>query len=68
MVNFIISTLVALWISAIALVSVQNATPVSLRFLTFETVQIPLGLLLGFSASVGLIGAALIVPLKRTQD
>ncbi|HIK56317.1 MAG TPA: DUF1049 domain-containing protein [Synechococcales cyanobacterium M55_K2018_004] len=68
MVNFIISTLVALWISAIALVSVQNATPVSLRFLIFETVQIPLGLLLGFSASVGLIGAALIVPLKRTQD
>ncbi|HYW21656.1 MAG TPA: LapA family protein, partial [Nodularia sp. (in: cyanobacteria)] len=42
--------------------SVQNATPVSLKFLTFQTIQIPLGLVLAFSAGVGLIGMALLQP------
>ncbi|GAB4135500.1 MAG: hypothetical protein Fur0046_08300 [Cyanobacteria bacterium J069] len=52
----------ALWVSAIALLSVQNATPVELRFLTGKTVPIPIGLLLGFGASVGMVGAALVLP------
>jgi len=60
MVNLIISSLTAVWVSAIALLSVQNATPVSLRFLGFQTVRIPVGLLMGFSASAGLVGTALL--------
>jgi len=62
MVNFLVSLVLATWVSAIALVSVQNATPVSLRFLVWRSVQIPVGLLIGFSASIGVIGAALVLP------
>ena len=58
MVNWLTSTLTALWVSAIALLAVQNATPVSLRFLGFETIRIPVGVLLGFSASAGMVGTA----------
>ncbi|MGB3639485.1 MAG: DUF1049 domain-containing protein [Rivularia sp. (in: cyanobacteria)] len=62
-VNLLLSIIVALWIMAIAIVSVQNATPVSLRFITFETIQIPVGLLLTFCVAVGIIGTPLVQPL-----
>jgi len=68
MLNFLASLLLATWVSAIALVSVQNATPVSLRFLMLRSVQIPVGLLLGLSASIGMLGAALILPTGRTPQ
>uniref|UniRef100_A0ACD5GPP1 LapA family protein n=1 Tax=Desertifilum tharense IPPAS B-1220 TaxID=1781255 RepID=A0ACD5GPP1_9CYAN len=60
---FLISIIFALWVSAIALVSVQNAVPVSLRFLVFESIQLPFGLVLAFSASIGLIAGAILIPL-----
>ena len=47
---------------AIAILSVQNAALVSLN-LTFESIQLPVGLVLAFSAGVGIIGMALIQPL-----
>ncbi|WP_414530863.1 DUF1049 domain-containing protein [Nodularia chucula] len=62
-IPILISLILALWVVAIAIISVQNATPVSLKFLTFESVQIPVGLFLAFSAGVGLIGTAIIQPL-----
>lgn len=40
-----------------------NAESVSLRFLSFQSVQIPVGLVLAFSAGVGIIGIALLQPL-----
>ena len=55
-INLVLSIVVAFWIMAIAIISVQNATPVSLRFITFESIQIPVGLLLAFCIGVGLIG------------
>lgn len=60
---FLISLVVAIWVVAIAIISVQNATPVSLKFLIFQSVQIPAGLVLAFSAGVGLIGMAILQPL-----
>ena len=60
---FLTSLVVAIWVIAIAIISVQNATPVSLKFLTFQSIQIPMGLVLAFSAVVGLIGMALLQPL-----
>lgn len=60
-----LSLLLSLWISAIAILSVQNATPVSLKFLLFESVQIPVGILLAFSASLGLLAGLLILPWGR---
>ncbi|HEY9801908.1 MAG TPA: LapA family protein [Leptolyngbyaceae cyanobacterium] len=59
----ITSVIVAVWVAAIAIISVQNATPVSLKFLTFQSVQIPVGLVLAFSAGIGLIAMAVLQPL-----
>ncbi|MDM9383772.1 LapA family protein [Chlorogloeopsis sp. ULAP01] len=59
---------IAVWVVAVAILSVQNATPVSLRFLTFQSIQLPVGLLLAFCAGVGMIGMALIQPLWGIAD
>jgi|GEM_PF-1738728 len=45
--------LVASWVSAIAIVSVQNATPVTLHFLVWRSVSIPFGVVLAFSVTAG---------------
>jgi len=50
-----LSVVLATWILAIALISVQNATPISLRFLVFQSIQVPFGLMLAFWVAVGLI-------------
>ncbi|MEA5502973.1 LapA family protein [Halotia wernerae UHCC 0503] len=60
---FLTSLVVAIWVVVIAIISVQNATPISLKFLTFQSIQIPVGLVLAFSAVVGLIGMAVLQPL-----
>jgi uncharacterized integral membrane protein len=65
MVNLFTSLIVAFWVSAIALVSVQNARPVSLRFLTFQSIQLPVGLVLAFSAAGGMVGATAVLPLLK---
>lgn len=61
MTRFFTSLIVAFWVSAIALIAIQNATPVSLQFLNVQTIEIPLGLVMAFSASIGMVGAALAV-------
>ena len=57
--NLLTSLVVAGWVSAIAIISVQNYTPVSVKFLTFQSIQIPIGIVLGFSAAAGVIGGAI---------
>jgi uncharacterized integral membrane protein len=57
--NLLTSIVLAGWIGAIAILSIQNITPVSLRFLGFETIQIPIGIVLAFSVGVGAIGGAI---------
>lgn len=59
----LINLLLAIWIGAIALVSVQNATPVALKFIMFESIQIPVGVILAFCAILGLILGSLVKPL-----
>ena len=63
LIPILISLIVAIWVVAIAIISVQNATPISLKLLTFQSIQIPLGLLMAFSAGTGLLGMALLQPL-----
>lgn len=58
--NFLSSLIVAGWIGAIALLSIQNIKPVSLRFLYFESIEIPVGLVLAFSVGLGTIGGAIL--------
>ncbi|KKD37078.1 LapA family protein [Limnoraphis robusta Tam1] len=57
--------ILAVGMSAIAIVSVQNATPVSIKFLTFESIQIPVGVILAFSVAVGLIFTAILIPIGQ---
>ncbi len=54
------SLLFSLWVSAIAILAVQNAEPISLRFLGFQSIQFPIGLILALSATAGILGGALI--------
>lgn len=61
--TLITACVVAVWIGVIALIAIQNATPVSLRFLTLQTVEIPFGLIIAFSVMLGIVGAAIAQPL-----
>lgn len=61
MTRFLTSLILALWVSAIALIAIQNAAPVSLQFLNVQTIEIPLGLVLAFSASIGMVATAAVL-------
>jgi uncharacterized integral membrane protein len=61
----------AVWVVAIAILSVQNATPVAIKFLTFQSVALPFGVVLSFCAAGGMVATALLLLLlggrKRLQ-
>ena len=58
----------ATWIGAIAILSIQNITAVSLKFLTFNSLQLPLGVLLAFSGAAGWLIGAIAPLLGRSQS
>ncbi|OUL23445.1 DUF1049 domain-containing protein [Nostoc sp. RF31YmG] len=66
--NLLISIVVAVWVMAIALLSVQNATLVRLKFLSLQSIQIPVGLVLAFCVCIGLVGIAVLQPLWGIAD
>jgi hypothetical protein len=75
LVTFLLVCLPALWIAAIAILSVQNATPVALQFLWFESVELPVGVVLSFLRRWGhgadhraAGGAAISFPLRAQAD
>ncbi len=47
----------ALWVGAIAILAIQNYTPISLQFLAFPLINLPVGILLAFCAMAGMVGA-----------
>ncbi|MEM8603844.1 MAG: hypothetical protein AAGE59_08370 [Cyanobacteria bacterium P01_F01_bin.86] len=53
----------AIWIVAIAILAVQNATPISVQFLMFRSVELPIGVLLSFCVAGGMLVTALILAL-----
>ncbi|MEC4896002.1 MAG: hypothetical protein SAL07_23725 [Oscillatoria sp. PMC 1051.18] len=70
--NLITALIVAIWIGVIAVFSIQNITNVSLKFLTFQTINIPIGVVLTFSVGVGLISGSILPillkkPTKKTK-
>jgi lipopolysaccharide assembly protein A len=66
MTNLIISAIAAVWIMLIALLSVQNASLVSLKFLFWQSIDLPWGLVLAGMVGVGfMIGGCL--PLLGTN-
>lgn len=58
--SLIATIFIACWVVAIALLSLKNVAPVSIRFLTFQTIELPFFLVLTFSAAVGMIFMALL--------
>ncbi|MBC6420852.1 MAG: DUF1049 domain-containing protein [Hormoscilla sp. SP12CHS1] len=60
----LIAIFLALWVSAIAILSVQNATAISLKFIVFQSIRVPVGVMLGFTVGVGVIGGAIAQPLS----
>ncbi|MEM7726957.1 MAG: LapA family protein [Cyanobacteria bacterium P01_A01_bin.45] len=53
--QLLISLVIAFCVIFIALLSVQNAQPVYLKLFTFQSINMPVGLLLTFSFATGLI-------------
>ena len=67
----ICSITLALWVIGIAILSVQNATPISLKIFfkifgltifEFESIQIPIGVILSLSMSMGIIISSILLP------
>jgi uncharacterized integral membrane protein len=55
LINLLLSMLVAIAIVFVALLSVQNATLVSVKFLTLQSIDLPWGLVLAIFAGMGLL-------------
>jgi len=55
----LICVILAVWVGAIAILSVQNATPVQLSFLGLQSIQMPVGVVLAFSVAIGSISGAI---------
>lgn len=67
MARLLTALIVAFWVCTIALIAAQNGTRVSLQFLGMQTIAIPLGIVLAFAAAIGMVGAAVVLPLLRSS-
>ena len=54
------SLILAIFIVAIAIFSIQNIQDVSIKFITLESITVPVGVLLALCSAVGMILGALI--------
>ena len=66
MVNLTISVIAAIWIAVIALISVQNASLVSINFAIWKSIDLPWGLVLAGAVALGFILGGL-VPLLGSK-
>lgn len=60
--HFLLSCLLGIGMAAAALLSVQNAAAVSIRFFIWQSVPLPLGMVLVLAISTGLLLVALMRP------
>ncbi|GBF79260.1 lipopolysaccharide assembly protein LapA domain-containing protein [Aphanothece sacrum] len=58
--NLIVGILIAFWISVVAIFSIQNISQVSLNFLAWQSITLPIGVLLSFALGGGFIIGALL--------
>ncbi len=63
---FITVLIVATLSVAIATFSMQNATPISLKFFGYQSIEIALGLILTVSFAIGAIVAATLHPISTS--
>jgi len=59
-INLISSFFLAGWIITMAVFSIQNINPVVLRFFTWESLKLPIGVLLAFCVGLGLVLGSLL--------
>jgi lipopolysaccharide assembly protein A len=57
--HLLTSIIMAVWVGAIAVFSIQNIEAVVLKFLTFQSIQLPVGVMLSFCFGGGLILGAI---------
>lgn len=55
------------WIVAIAILSVQNATPVAIQFLGLQSVALPVGVVLSLCVAGGMLVTTLLILLWGGQ-
>lgn len=65
--NLITAIIIALWLGAIAIFSIQNITEISLKFLLFESIKLPVGVLLSFCVGGGIILGSLLPLLWKSS-
>ena len=66
--NLLTALIITVWIAFIAIFSVQNYKMISLQFLVFQSVPIPIGIVLTFCAGAGMIlGAIAPILLSRSN-
>ena len=56
------------WVAAIAILSVQNAPPVQLQFLGLRSIEMPVGVAMGFCAAVGMATTAIFIALFSRRN
>lgn len=61
MVKPLVAVIPAVLMVAIAILSVQNATPISVAFLNASTVALPVGVWVAFALGFGMVGTALLL-------
>jgi len=73
MIRLAFAVMTAVWVVAISIIAIQNATPVSIRLLNLQSIEIPFGVLLAFCAAGGMLGMAVLLlvlggnPLKSSR-
>ncbi len=55
----LIGLILASWVVAIAILSVQNATSVELSFFALKSIQMPVGVVLSIASAVGVMAGAI---------
>jgi uncharacterized integral membrane protein len=63
--HFLLSCLIGLIIIAAALLSVQNATAITIQFLFWQSISLPFGVVLAFAISSGVLLVTLIRPTAK---
>lgn len=58
--NFINSLILVTWLIGISVLAIQNIQAVSLRFLVWQSIEFPIGVLLTICAGIGFIGGSLL--------
>lgn len=58
--NLLTAIIIAAWFGAIAVFSIQNIQSASLKFIFFQSIELPLGVMLAFSVGIGVIVGAIL--------